>query len=71
MTRKSLKQMADEKGMTVEQLVVSTLETHGSVRSAAFALGISPSSIHWWLAYNGYRLIPSARVVKREEQQPS
>jgi len=44
-----LKEAAKEKGETPETLVPKAVKEHGSIAAAAVALGVSPTTIRYWL----------------------
>lgn len=61
---KSLRQMADERDISVASLIDSTVREHGTVKAAAKALGVNPINLYQWLSRNNYRVERSARIVK-------
>lgn len=42
-----LKLIAEKRGVTVQQLVVTTVAREGSILAAATALGVTPNTIHY------------------------
>lgn len=46
--------------------VKDALEKGGSIRAAAKHLGVSPNSLQWWLARNGYR-VRITRIAQLEQ----
>jgi len=48
-----LEEIAQERGVSVGELLPATIEKHGSVLGAAHDLKVAPNTIHNWLANNG------------------
>lgn len=49
--------------------VRSAIEKGGSARAAAKLLGKSYTSIQWWLARNGYKVVKKASLVPIHAEQ--
>lgn len=61
----ALYRLAEERGITREALVKEAIEEHGTIRSAASALGVTPLTISRFLRVGGLRIKPK-RIVTVE-----
>lgn len=68
----TLKQLANERGIAIERLVVDAIEEHGSVYQAAAALKVYPNTLSNFLSLNGLRVERHtiARVVPITDPKP-
>lgn len=64
---KTLQSVADELGVDVHTMLTEAFREHATIRSAAAALGLSYTSVQWWLARNGLQVQQTGTLVKRVE----
>jgi transcriptional regulator of acetoin/glycerol metabolism len=57
-----LEYIAAARSTTVEALVPSLIDAHGSVKGAADELGVSRGTLYYWLSNNGYTVTPGRTV---------
>ncbi|HRE47189.1 MAG TPA: hypothetical protein PLD47_05640 [Aggregatilineales bacterium] len=50
------------------QALKKAVERGGSIRAAARELGVSYTSVQWWLARNGYRVVKVAKLVRTRKK---
>lgn len=50
------------------QTLKRAVERGGSIRAAARELGVSYTSVQWWLARNGYRVVKVAKLVRTRKK---
>lgn len=62
---KTLQSVADANGVDVRTMLTSAFQKHATIRSVAQALGISYTSIQWWLATNGLEVQQVGHLVPR------
>lgn len=65
----SLKQMAEEQGVSVIELVRNAVVEAGSVQGAAVRIGCAPSSIRHWLKKAGLRVVTKQVALLEEEER--
>lgn len=56
-----------ERDMNVWE-IKGAIERGGSIRAAARELGVSYTSVQWWLARNGYRVVKVAKLVRTRKK---
>lgn len=59
-----IKKLAKTRDLTVEQLLVSVIEKHGSILKAAQHLDLSPNTLKYHLKKHGLKVITVTKVVK-------
>lgn len=62
---KTLQSVADERGVDVHTMLTDAFREHATIRSAASALGLSYTSVQWWLARNGFEVQQVGQLVPR------
>lgn len=60
-----LRHIADEKNIPMKELLITTIEEHGSIIRASAFLGVSPNTLKYNLNANGLKVVQITKVVKK------
>ena len=66
-----LREIADGKGVTVEQMIGGAIEETGTIFRAALEIGVTPSAINNWMHANGYGVKTTSKLVRLERANRS
>ena len=63
--RRTLRQLADERDVSVATLLDTAMREHGTLAAAADALGVDKQAVYQWVNRNGYRVQQVSRLVRQ------
>lgn len=64
--RPTLRQLADERGVSVGVMLDLAIREHGTVDKAAAALGVQANTAYQWIHRNRYEVQQYGRLVKKQ-----
>jgi hypothetical protein len=63
--RPTLRQLADERDVSVATLLDTAMREHGTLAAAAESLGVDKQAVYQWVNRNGYKVHQVSRLVRQ------